>query len=212
VMVAENKFRSDLRFRLDAVQLALPDLLPSDVAALVPDLCKSLIGSGFSELPADEVHSLSKLASLTPWPGNARELRSALERYLTFRDSADSVEENWQEALQGNKQPTSSSVPPPPPVSATAQLPDGLGDDSDRLQNLLFLSIARRVLIPYRWGALKELGDKMGITGAGAAARLRKFDISTDPEPQAAQIDAQIATLQAELQPRLPLLRSLLLL
>ena len=90
------------------------------------------------------------------------------------------------------------------------QLPETLGEDCDRLQNLLFLNVARRILVPYRWGALKELGDKMGMTGAGAAARLRKLEISTDPEPNAAKIDAQIASLQAELQPRLPLLRSLL--
>ncbi len=85
-----------------------------------------------------------------------------------------------------------------------------LGQDFDRLRDLLFLAVARRVLVPYHWGALKELGDKMGMTGAGAAARLRKLAIGTDPPPSAAQIDSEIAALQTELQPRLPLLRSLL--
>ena len=210
MMVAAGTFRADLRFRLDAVQLALPDLLPSDVAALVPDLCESLCNDGFNELSADTVLSLSRLAAKVTWAGNARELRSALERYLTFLDPALPVEENWKRALQPSYSLQPSAGALQAVAAAGGDLPDKLGEDSDRLQNLLFLSVARRTLVPYRWGALKELGDKMGMTGAGAAARLRKLEISTDPEPDAARLDAQIAALQAQLQPRLPLLRSLL--
>jgi MoxR-like ATPase len=210
-MVAAGTFRDDLRFRLVAVQLTLPELQSSDVSALVPHLCETLEDEGFSELGEDTVQTLSKLAAKIPWPGNARELRSALERYLTFRDPASTVEENWKKALESSW-PLSHSggLAPADPSAPIEQLPETLGEDCDRLQNLLFLNVARRILVPYRWGALKELGDKMGMTGAGAAARLRKLEISTDPEPNAAKIDAQIASLQAELQPRLPLLRSLL--
>jgi hypothetical protein len=157
------------------------------------------------------VQTLSKLAAKITWAGNARELRSALERYLTFRDPASTVEENWRKALQSSWPLTNSGgLTPAAPPESIVQLPESLKEDCERLQNLLFLSVARRVLIPDHWGSLKELGDKMGMTGAGAAARLRRLAISTDPEPSAAQIDAEIAALQAELQPRMPLLRSLL--
>ncbi|HRI51521.1 MAG TPA: sigma-54-dependent Fis family transcriptional regulator [Pseudomonadota bacterium] len=210
-MVAAGTFRDDLRFRLVAVQLTLPGLQPSDVTALVPHLYETLEDEGFAELSEETVQTISKLAAQISWSGNARELRSALERYLTFRDPASTVEENWKKAIQSSWPITQSSgVVPPAQIEPTPELPETLGQDCERLQNLLFLSVARRVLIPHHWGSLKELGDKMGMTGAGAAARLRRLAISTDPEPSAAQIDAEIAALQAELQPRMALLRSLL--
>ncbi len=210
-MVAAGTFRDDLRFRLVAVQLPLPDLQPSDVSALVPHLCETLVDEGFAELSEETVQILSQLAAKITWSGNARELRSALERYLTFRDPASTVEENWKKALESSWPLTQSGgLTPPAQTEQAVQLPETLGLDCERLQNLLFLSVARRVLIPDHWGSLKELGDKMGMTGAGAAARLRRLSITTDPEPSAAQIDAEIANLKAELQPRMPLLRSLL--
>ena len=210
-MVQAGTFRADLRFRLVAVQLELPNLRSSDVAALVPHLCASLETDGFPALPEETVQALSRLAAQAQWPGNARELRSALERFLTFRDQRNSIEENWNKARQSSWPIThSGSSTAPLPAEPIAELPMTLGQDLDRLRDLLFLAVARRVLVPYHWGALKELGDKMGMTGAGAAARLRKLAISTDPQPSAAQIDAEIAALQKELQPRLPLLRSLL--
>lgn len=207
-MVTAGTFRSDLGFRLGAVHLHLPSLRPSDVAALVPHLCASLESDGFPALAEETVQALSQLAATSEWRGDGHELRSALERYLTFRDHRDSVEEAWRKALQGQRPITQSGNTSPP--TTAADLPATLGQDFERLQKLLFLTVARRILVPYRRGALKELGDKMGMTGAAAAARLRKLAITTEPQPSAAQLDAEIAVLQAELKPRLPLLRCLL--
>jgi transcriptional regulator with GAF, ATPase, and Fis domain len=81
--VREGRFRADLYFRLNVVQLRLPPLrerrgdVPLLVRALLPRLAASL-GVAPCEL-AGAV--LSRLASRS-WPGNVRELMNVLERLL----------------------------------------------------------------------------------------------------------------------------------
>jgi len=90
--VREGRFRADLYFRLNVVQLRLPPLrerrsdVPLLVRALLPRLAASL------DVPectlADAV--LARLASRA-WPGNVRELMNVLERLL-IRNAGQRVE------------------------------------------------------------------------------------------------------------------------
>jgi DNA-binding NtrC family response regulator len=81
--VRDGRFRADLYFRLNVVQLRLPPLRErrGDVAplvrALLPRLAASL-GAAPCELDGAV---LSRLASRS-WPGNVRELMNVLERLL----------------------------------------------------------------------------------------------------------------------------------
>jgi DNA-binding NtrC family response regulator len=81
--VREGRFRADLYFRLNVVQLRLPPLrerrgdVPLLVRALLPRLASSL-GVSPCEI---EASALSRLASRS-WPGNVRELMNVLERLL----------------------------------------------------------------------------------------------------------------------------------
>jgi DNA-binding NtrC family response regulator len=81
--VREGRFRSDLYYRLNVVQLQLPPLrdrrgdVPLLVRALLPRLAASL-GVACCEL--DE-GVLARLAARS-WPGNVRELMNVLERLL----------------------------------------------------------------------------------------------------------------------------------
>jgi DNA-binding NtrC family response regulator len=81
--VREGRFRSDLYYRLNVVQLRLPPLrerrgdVPLLARALLPRLAASL-GVGCCELD-DAV--LARLAARS-WPGNVRELMNVLERLL----------------------------------------------------------------------------------------------------------------------------------
>ena len=61
-MVLEGKFRSDLLFRLNAVQLAIPVLAPGDVRALVPLLTRQLAKDEYPEIPLSESETLADLA------------------------------------------------------------------------------------------------------------------------------------------------------
>ena len=81
--VREGRFRADLYFRLNVVQLRLPPLrerrsdVPLLVRALLPRIAASL------DVPACGVSdaALARLAART-WPGNVRELMNVLERLL----------------------------------------------------------------------------------------------------------------------------------
>jgi len=81
--VREGRFRADLYFRLNVIQLRLPPLRErrGDVALLVRALLPRLAASlGVAPCELDGA-ALSRLAARS-WPGNVRELMNALERLL----------------------------------------------------------------------------------------------------------------------------------
>jgi DNA-binding NtrC family response regulator len=81
----EGAFRRDLLYRLDVASVEMPplramaDTIPELAHAFLRDLCAEL-GRPVPEL---EPASLRRLAGYA-WPGNARELRNAVERALIF--------------------------------------------------------------------------------------------------------------------------------
>lgn len=219
-MVAEKTFRADLYWRLSAVPLIIPCLRPTDVMAMVPLLCQQLVQDGYSELSDEEVLRVSRCATTVQWTGNARDLKNALVRYLTYREPSATAEQNWQQAMRmRSHQPaveSSHPLPPPsvPPTSEPEETPDGLMKKlTGHIDALMFLDFARRILFPWHRGKLTKLGVKLGMTGAGAASRLKDYGITgiadgnmIDP----AVIDSQIASERAKLQPHAEYLRTLL--
>jgi two-component system, NtrC family, response regulator HydG len=81
--VQEGTFRDDLFHRLAVGRIELPPLRRryGDIEVLAAHFCKQL---GKTTLPAHVVASWRAL----PWPGNARELRNAVARYLALGDLA----------------------------------------------------------------------------------------------------------------------------
>jgi len=81
----EGAFRRDLLYRLDVASLempplrAMPEVVPELARGFLRDLCAEL-GRAVPELSPQ---SLPRLAGHR-WPGNARELRNAVERALIF--------------------------------------------------------------------------------------------------------------------------------
>ena len=82
-MVAQERFREDLYFRLNALQLVIPPLRerPEDI----PPLIDHFVGHWNRELgrsvkgPSDEA---LELLMAYRWPGNVRELRNVIERAI----------------------------------------------------------------------------------------------------------------------------------
>jgi|SRR5262245_1947829 len=77
----ENKFRSDLYYRISTIPLAVPSLRErvGDIPALARRLlvkCAADLGRNDLELSPDAERALQAYA----WPGNIRELRNVLER------------------------------------------------------------------------------------------------------------------------------------
>jgi DNA-binding NtrC family response regulator len=86
-LARENKFRSDLYFRISAIPLVVPPLRErsDDIPLLANHILRRLafdLGRGQVELSADAMQQLLAYA----WPGNIRELRNVLERALLLSD------------------------------------------------------------------------------------------------------------------------------
>jgi DNA-binding NtrC family response regulator len=82
-LVKANRFREDLRFRINTITLELPPLRerPEDISLLATTVLESLAGQGTT--PTISTEALQVLRSYS-WPGNIRELRNVLERALLF--------------------------------------------------------------------------------------------------------------------------------
>jgi transcriptional regulator of acetoin/glycerol metabolism len=99
--ILEGRFRSDLLYRLNALEVTLPRLRDRvDFDAIVHHLLGS-IDPNCEVIPA----TITRLAAL-PWPGNIRELRNVLARLTLTSDG--SIDEAGVEAMIHQAQPTTS--------------------------------------------------------------------------------------------------------
>ncbi len=80
--IAEGRFREDLLYRLNVVEIAVPPLRDrvTDIPLLVAHFSGQLAAAGMAPKPfgPDALETLRRRA----WPGNVRELRNAVERAL----------------------------------------------------------------------------------------------------------------------------------
>jgi DNA-binding NtrC family response regulator len=81
LLVRENRFRSDLYFRINTLSLKLPPLRerPEDI----PILARRILNELAVDLGRDKLSlssDLEKILQAHHWPGNIRELRNVLER------------------------------------------------------------------------------------------------------------------------------------
>jgi two-component system response regulator PilR (NtrC family) len=96
-LVREGKFRQDLYYRLNVIELSVPSLRerPEDIPVLADHLCARLattLGTGTPKLSADAVEALKQY----DFPGNVRELENILERALTLCDGSEISAEDLQ--------------------------------------------------------------------------------------------------------------------
>jgi DNA-binding NtrC family response regulator len=79
--VAAGKFREDLFYRLNVINLEMPPLRsrPSDVPLLAAHFLRKYAAENGKDLRAFTADALERLASYS-WPGNVRELENVIER------------------------------------------------------------------------------------------------------------------------------------
>jgi DNA-binding NtrC family response regulator len=79
-LIAENRFREDLYYRISALELRVPALRerPEDLPLLAREILASFAREVGRPVPEISPSALGVLAS-HPWPGNVRELRNVLE-------------------------------------------------------------------------------------------------------------------------------------
>lgn len=87
-MIAENKFRQDLLYRVNTVEIRMPPLKdrPEDIPLLVSHFLKVYCKKYNKSLKRVNPATLKRLEKY-PWPGNVRELQHAIERAVIMSDS-----------------------------------------------------------------------------------------------------------------------------
>ena len=88
--VEEGKFREDLYYRINVVNLALPPLreLGDDVLAFAQNFI-GIYNLDFKKKITGLTAEARRLLLAYPWPGNVRELRNVIERAMIFCESPE---------------------------------------------------------------------------------------------------------------------------
>jgi len=146
--VAAGRFRADLYYRLQVVEINLPplrshkddipDLVEHFIATLAPQL-----GVAPMEVTADELGYLAQY----DWPGNVRELRNLIERSLIL--GALNVSALYQGLARMDAEPRASTAAAPTELHALEKqhilsVLESVGGDKTRAAQLL--GISRRTL------------------------------------------------------------------
>jgi DNA-binding NtrC family response regulator len=86
-MVAAGRFREDLYYRLNVINLPLPPLRqrPSDVPALTMHFLRRYSAENEKSVKAFSDAALAQIANYS-WPGNVRELENVIERAVVLCD------------------------------------------------------------------------------------------------------------------------------
>jgi DNA-binding NtrC family response regulator len=91
-LAAEGKFREDLMYRLNVINVNLPPLRrrPSDVPALAMHFLRTFAQQNAKEVTRTSDDALAQLSAYG-WPGNVRELENVIERAVVLTEG-DAIE------------------------------------------------------------------------------------------------------------------------
>lgn len=157
VLANESRFRKDLIYRINTVEIIVPPLRQrgNDILLLAGHFCKVYAQKYMK--PAFELHrnAIDKLLSYS-FPGNVRELQYVIERAVIMAD--DSV-------LQAKDFLFS-------PIEQAANIP---GPDETNLGDLEKSTILR--VIDKNQGNITKAAKELGLTRTALYRRLSKYDI-----------------------------------
>ena len=116
--IALGKFRSDLLYRLNALEISIPPLRerPDDVIPLMEGQLR-ILAAGLGKQVPKLTQEAQALLCRYAWPGNVRELRNICERLVVLSDAADVTVEDLNELHNF------SGVPLAAPISVSAGVP-----------------------------------------------------------------------------------------
>ncbi|MBS1487539.1 MAG: sigma-54-dependent Fis family transcriptional regulator [Bacteroidetes bacterium] len=158
-MVKENKFRQDLLYRVNTIEIEIPPLRerPEDIPLLAHHFLKAYnakYGKNISRLSDGALARMNKHT----WPGNIRELQHALERAVIMSGSSVLQPEDFNLNAANSKE------------SET-----GLSLDAFNLEEVEKLLI-RKVLKKYN-GNITQAATELGLTRSSLYRRLEKHGL-----------------------------------
>lgn len=156
-MVVEKKFRQDLLYRINTVEIALPPLreraddLPALAEHFIASYCKKY------QKPAKSLHvaALKKLEKYS-WPGNVRELQHTIERAVIMSESPLLQPEDFL-------------------LTASQAKADGLMIDDYNLEEIE-KALIRKALSKHG-GNVSHAAKDLGLTRTSLYRRLEKYGL-----------------------------------
>ena len=160
-LVAEQKFRSDLYYRLNVFPVRVPPLRerPEDIPLLVRhfvQLFSRPLGKNIDAIPAETMSALARY----PWPGNIRELQNVIERAVILTNGPV-LTVRTEDLHERNPLPAASEHAAAAPNGHAASLPP------DRNMREALEEAERQQIV-----AALEKSNWVVAGPAGAAARL----------------------------------------
>ena len=156
-MVQDNRFRQDLLYRINTVEIHLPPLRErsGDIQLLVDHFLKIYSKKYKKTIRGVSVNGLKKLNQYH-WPGNVRELQHAIERAIIMGDTDILEEDDFL-------------------LSAPSQKLTDLELDTYNLEEIE-KNIINKVLKQYQ-GNITQAATELGLTRTSLYRRMEKYDI-----------------------------------
>lgn len=158
--VKEGRFREDLYYRLDVINIQIPPL--RERREDIPLLARHFIGRLSSELKkniADVDERAVKVLMNHDWPGNARELENAIERAMVSSHETVLTEDDFEFLIPADKSIIDWKIPP-----------------NTRLDDLERAVIV--ATIKQAGGNIKRSAAILGIDRSTLYDRLKKYNLS----------------------------------
>jgi DNA-binding NtrC family response regulator len=154
-MVQEGKFRQDLLYRINTVEITIPPL--SDRVDDIPMLANHFLNH-YAKKYRKEVLSISPEAmnklKKYPWPGNVRELQHSIERALIMADSNTLQESDFLFSRKGGEE---------------------LASDTLNLDEVEKAAVAKAIQLHN--GNISKAAEELGLTRASLYRRMEKYGL-----------------------------------
>jgi len=154
-MVQEGKFRQDLLYRINTVEITIPPL--SDRVDDIPMLANHFLNH-YAKKYRKEVLSISPGAmnklKKYPWPGNVRELQHSIERALIMADSNTLQESDFLFSRKGSEELTSDTL---------------------NLDEVEKAAVAKAIQLHN--GNISKAAEELGLTRASLYRRMEKYGL-----------------------------------
>jgi formate hydrogenlyase transcriptional activator len=169
-LVAEQKFRSDLYYRLNVFPVRIPALRerPEDIPLLVRHFVQEFsrrLGKVIDAIPTETMSALTRY----PWPGNIRELQNVIERAVILTNGRV-LNVRSDDLRASNRAPASSNTAnghPPP-----AQNVRGTLEEAERQQIIAALEKTNWIVAGPEGAAVR-----LGLKRSTLQSRMQKLGI-----------------------------------
>lgn len=154
-MVNEGRFRQDLLYRINTVEITIPPLCDriDDIPLLANHFLNYYSKKYRKEVLSISPEAMNKLKKY-PWPGNVRELQHSIERAVIMADSATLQESDFLFSRKGN---------------------EAINTDSLNLDEVEKAAVAKAIQLHN--GNISKAADELGLTRASLYRRMEKYGL-----------------------------------